>query len=140
MLIYLDTCCFNRPYDNQISERIIKETDAKLYIQSRIATGHYRLATSYILEYETSRIPSDLRIMIINTFLHKYCSVYVPYKRRNSVENLARRIMQSGVKEKDALHVACALDAKCTYFLTTDDRLLRYKHQRITLLNPVKFI
>jgi len=48
--------------------------------------------------------------------------------------------MVSGIKEKDALHVACAIHASCDYFLTTDDRLLKYKTDKIKFANPVQFI
>lgn len=34
--IYLDNCCFNRPYDDQVQQRIIFETQAKLYIQEQV--------------------------------------------------------------------------------------------------------
>lgn len=48
--------------------------------------------------------------------------------------------MQSGLKAKDALHVACALDAGGEYLLSTDDRLLRYRHEHLLLLNSMDFI
>ena len=35
--IYLDNCCFNRPYDNQAQLRIELETKAKLHVQQQIA-------------------------------------------------------------------------------------------------------
>ena len=31
--VYLDNCCFNRPFDNQLQPRIRFETQAKLHIQ-----------------------------------------------------------------------------------------------------------
>jgi len=31
--VYLDNCCFNRPFDNQNQVRIRIETEAKLFIQ-----------------------------------------------------------------------------------------------------------
>jgi len=37
--IYLDNCCFNRPYDKQTGERIKLETEAKLHIQRCVAFG-----------------------------------------------------------------------------------------------------
>lgn len=39
MEIYLDNCCFNRPYDNQSFVQIELETQAKLYIQYQIKQG-----------------------------------------------------------------------------------------------------
>lgn len=57
MLIYLDNCSFNRPFDDQKQIRIRIETEAKLFIQENIVSGKFRLAWSYILEYENSVNP-----------------------------------------------------------------------------------
>jgi hypothetical protein len=43
MLIYLDNCCFNRPYDIQSSEIVKLETEAILAIQHAILIKHIRL-------------------------------------------------------------------------------------------------
>ncbi len=67
MRIYLDMCCYNRPYDDQAQTRIALESQAKLHIQSMI----------------------------------REC---------------------------------------CTYFISTDIRLLKYKTDRIKLVTPVEFI
>jgi len=57
MLIYLDNCCFNRPFDDQKQIRIQIETEAKLFIQGEITDGKYSLAWSYILDYENEANP-----------------------------------------------------------------------------------
>ena len=41
---------------------------------------------------------------------------------------------------KDAYHVACAIDSSCDYFLTTDNRLLKYHTNEILMLNPIDFV
>lgn len=48
--------------------------------------------------------------------------------------------MKTGIKYKDACHVACAIYANCEYFITTDKRLLKYKSDKIKLVNPIDFI
>ena len=48
--------------------------------------------------------------------------------------------MKTGFKVKDAFHVACAIYSSCDYFLTTDDRLLKYCTKEIQMLNPIDFI
>ena len=48
--------------------------------------------------------------------------------------------METGIKEKDAYHVACAVIAECNYFVTTDDRLLKYQSEKINWLTPGEFI
>ena len=53
--IYLDNCCYNRPYDDQSQIRISLETQAKLYIQNLVKDKQIELVTSYILEYENGK-------------------------------------------------------------------------------------
>ena len=57
MRLYLDNCCFNRPFDEQSSLTIRLETEAKWHIQTAIRAGHYALGWSYILDYENMTNP-----------------------------------------------------------------------------------
>lgn len=43
MKIYLDNCCFNRPFDNQNQLKIYLESQAKLYVQHKILEREYNL-------------------------------------------------------------------------------------------------
>ena len=54
--------------------------------------------------------------------------------------DIAERAKGAGLKTKDALHLACAVVAKCDYLLTTDKRLLKHKDNKIQLLNPMQFL
>ena len=58
------------------------------------------------------------------------------------VEQKAITLSQIGVKPMDALHVACAIEARAEYFLTTDNALLRKmaKHDSIRVVDPVDFV
>ena len=57
MLIYLDLCCFNRPWDDQSASRVRLETEAKLLLQERIRNGLTSLVWSYALTYENDFNP-----------------------------------------------------------------------------------
>ena len=48
--------------------------------------------------------------------------------------------MQTGVKFKDACHVASAIYAGCDYFISTDKRLLKYKTDEIKMVTPIEFV
>ena len=50
--------------------------------------------------------------------------------------------MRLGVKAKDALHIACAIEGKAEYLLTTDDMLLNklVGFKELVVINPVNFI
>ena len=43
MLIYLDNCCLNRPFDDQSQPRIKIESEAKLEIQDMVRRGEMDL-------------------------------------------------------------------------------------------------
>ena len=61
MKIYLNNCCFNRPYDDQTQLRIRLEAEAKLKIQEDIRNGVIELVWSYILDYENGMNPFSER-------------------------------------------------------------------------------
>ena len=52
----------------------------------------------------------------------------------------ATALAKLGLRSKDALHVACAILARCHYFLTTDKGILKKQLKSIDLLNPVDYI
>ena len=68
MKIYLDNCCFNRPYDDQSQMRIHLETQAKLHIQDLIKSRQIELVTSYMLEYENGKNKLGKRKQVIANF------------------------------------------------------------------------
>jgi predicted nucleic acid-binding protein len=73
-------------------------------------------------------------------FVFTNASHYIGADRREDVLKASKQIIQTGVKEADAAHVACAVLSGCDYFLTTDKRLLKYKSDQIQIMNPVVFV
>jgi hypothetical protein len=61
MKVYLDNCCFNRPFDGQDDIRIRLESEAKLEIQQMILAGKLQLVWSFILEFENDANPFSRR-------------------------------------------------------------------------------
>lgn len=47
MRVYLDNCCFNRPFDDQTQTRIRLEAEAKLDIQQRVTEKQIELTWSF---------------------------------------------------------------------------------------------
>ena len=67
-------------------------------------------------------------------------AVYIAVDRADEVKSIADEIIATGVKTADAYHVACAILSGSDYFLTTDDRLLKYKTDKLKLVDPTEFI
>lgn len=139
MLIYLDNCCFNRPFDDQLQIKIRLETEAKLVIQDGIKTGDYALAWSYILDYENSENPFPERKETIQCW-KKFALTDI--NESLSIRKMAEELLPMGLRVKDALHIACAVIQKCDYFITTDRFLIKklVKFDEIKVVNPLDFI
>ncbi len=140
MRIYLDNCCYNRPYDDLSQLTVSLEAQAKLYIQSKIKSGEYELATSEVLRFEVANCPAEVRRSVINDFIEQNSSIHVGKDSTPKVKEMAREIMETGVKYKYACHVASAISAGCDYLISTDKRLLKYKNDKIKLVNPIEFV
>ena len=139
MKIYLDNCCFNRPFDDQSQLRILLEAEAKLRIQENVRSGTFELVWSYILDYENSQNPfRERREQIIKW--QSYCDEDV--EESKEVLNIASMIMKHGIKKLDSLHLACATKAKTDYFITTDDAIIKkaLHIQNIHIVDPIGFI
>ena len=129
MKIYLDNCCFNRPFDDQLQIRIKIETEAKLRIQEEVRSGKIQLIWSYILDYENNRNPYIERKVQINGW-KKYAILDI--EENPELLKMANLLNQIGIQKIDSLHIACAVFAKCDYFLTTDDKILQRADQGVT--------
>lgn len=141
MRIYLDNCCYNRPYDSQTSLKVSLETQAKLYIQEKIRNGDLELVASYMLEYENSKNHDLVKRTFILSYIDEFSKYFVPIERKNDLQEKITEIMNYGIAYKDATHVACAIFARTDYFITTDIRLQkRYKGSETKIVNPLDFI
>jgi len=138
--VYLDNCAFNRPFDDQRQMRIFLEAQAKLHIQSLIADNRLALTCSYMSLYENNDNPHEERRTSIADFFG-YVSQFTNYDKVEEVETRAAGIMEDGIKNKDAIHIACAIASGSNYFITTDDELVKkYTGNEIIVCGPIEFI
>ena len=138
--VYLDNCCYNRPFDDQSQTRIRLESQAKIQIQKMIQDGTLSLVSSYILWDENNRNPKTYNKNNISQFILNNTQFFISTRQAPNVEKIAIPIQQSGIKSNDALHIASAIFANCNFFITTDDRLLKYTDSRIIIYTPIDFI
>lgn len=137
--LYLDNCCFNRPFDDQRHIKIRLETEAKLFIQEKIIEGQIELVWSYILDFENEANPYEERRNAIKDWKQK---ASLDQEENKDILNEARMLETKGLKGKDALHVACAIAARCDYLVTSDDQIINKlkEFEKIIVLNPVDII
>lgn len=139
MRVYLDNCSFNRPFDNQNQLRIRIEAEAKLYVQQKVREGHLELAWSYMLDYENQVNPFDERREAIQAW-KKYA--VIDTDETQGILAKAQTLTELGLRSKDTLHIACAIEMQCGYFITTDDQILnRMKNfHEIAVIDPTTFV
>ncbi len=139
MRLYLDNCCFNRPFDDQSTLTIRLETEAKLHIQNAIHAGQYTLGWSYILDYENAANPLEERRIEIQRW-EELADSFVT--ETPAILATMKEFVALGIKALDALHIASAQALECHYFLTVDKGILKKAGAiaRIRILNPVDFV
>ena len=138
MKIYLDNCCYNRPFDDQSQMKIHLETQAKLYVQRQIRDGVYDLVWSYILDYENGKNPYEEKRFAIAPW--KAIAAFCVVEETEEILLCAESLASKGIKTYDALHIACAIAAQCEYYLTTDKKLLHTQVPEIKIIDPIDFV
>jgi len=142
MKIYLDTCCLNRPFDDQSQERIRLETEAVIIILVRLSRKEWTWLGSQALEIEIDRAPDieqQSRLKRVSDFIEQSVELgQKEFKRAAELEKL-------GFVGFDAVHLACAESGGADIFLSTDDGLLKRakrfsKKIRVQVMNPLDWI
>ena len=138
MLIYLDNCCFNRPFDDQSQVRVLLETEAKLVVQERIRSGVLQLAWSYMMDFENDANPFEDRRISISPWSGL---ALIDVSETTEVIARAEALCDLGFKAKDAIHISCAIEAECSIFLSTDKGILKKANlvPELAILNPVDY-
>lgn len=142
MIIYLDVCCLNRPFDDQTQDRVHLEAEAILSILNHSRMAGWSVIGSDAIDYEISKMPDNdkrLMVQILSTMHDAHVRVDAGVERR------ALELKRSGLKPLDALHVACAERGKAEILLTTDDNLLSkaLKNRRtlkVKVENPLRWV
>lgn len=140
--IYLDVCCLNRPFDNQLQPRIRLESEAVILILSRFYTNQWQWISSSVIQVEINQTPDPerrkrTRLLIANA--HEQIALSPESIKR------AKILQEMGFKEFDALHIACAEAGNVDVLFTTDGRFqrlaVRMKEQiSVEIGNPLEWL
>ncbi len=142
MKVYLDVCCFNRPFDDHAQDRVRLESEAVLTILEHTQSVMWTIIGSEVIDIEISKIPDDdlrCKVNILTGMKQKFITV------NNDVEIRAKELEKLGFKSFDALHIACAEKGDADILLTTDDIFLSKALQSRNILkvrveNPLRWL
>ena len=136
VLIYLDSCCYNRPYDDLSSDKVRLESEAVLTILEHNEHQTWTVLSSDIIVDELDRIVDMFKKEKVFTLLS---SVTEYIEINEHIIGRARELGKRGIKPFDALHIASAEFEEVDVFLTTDKKLInstRNADVTVKVLNP----
>ena len=136
---------YNRCFDEQNQLRIRLECTAIEGVYALAEAGRLELTWSFMLDYENGLNPHPDRKEWVE-LLSRMCTDRIAPSPQ--ILTLARRLMKlRKFKPRDALHVACAQDGGCDFFITCDDTLIqrasrggRQSVLEVKVVDPVEFI
>lgn len=134
--VYLDTCCYNRSFDDKTNMVVRLEARAVRHVQEEIRKGNLELAWSFVLESENIANPHVERKNAVAVWK---CFASVDIASDEEIFRRGYAIEKLGIGYMDALHIACAVTSGCRYFLTTDRKVLNKRVKGILLRNPLDF-
>lgn len=140
--IYLDTCVYNRPFDDKDNPRITLEAEVFLILLKEIERGRYALVVSTVNVMENEKNPHyERKEKIKDIFSLADDFIELDKKDLARAENLEKL----GFTGLDALHIAVCEKAKVDYFITCDDKLIKayIKNRRkikIKVINVLDFV
>ena len=105
MKLYLDACCYNRPFDDQRQDRVHLEAEAVHAILRRVQAGTWELLGSDVLHLELTQLPDEIRRERVLELVPPFAECIVTSLKE---EQRAVQLIECGIKAVDALHVACA--------------------------------
>jgi hypothetical protein len=141
MRIYLDNCCFNRPYDEQTQPRVIMESEAVLSIVDTCETvAGWSFYSSDVLDDEIDQNMDLFRkLEVLN--LYKSASMHIDINE--TIIERARYFERQYIKPYDALHLASAEYVGADILLTTDKKFINRAKQldvNPSVANPLEWL
>ena len=137
--LYLDNCCYHRPFDDLTQERIAREADAVNLILSLSKKGTLSIVSSVFIDMEMNRTPNAVKHRKVLEIYR-----YDEYHELNTQIEKAARLFQSyGLRPFDSLHLAVTEIKQVDCLLTTDDNFIKQAGQfehHTKVVNPYVFI
>lgn len=139
--LYLDNCCYNRPFDNLEQEKINLEANAIENIFRKHINKEVEIYKSMAIDFEISKIKSDNKRRQVEDLYDAMELIEIDYSEE--IKQIAIELRQYNIKDMDSLHLAFAESENVDYFITTDRLLInasKRSNLKIKVINPIEFI
>lgn len=139
--IYLDNCCYNRPFDDLKQEKIKKEAEAITRIINMFKEGKIKIYKSRAIEYELSKISTGVKKKQVQYLYNELELEHISY-----TYELDKRVLdleKYNIHYMDAYHIAYAESKNIDYLITVDKQLINGSKRaklQVKVINPIEFI
>jgi len=121
-IIYMDNCCYNRPFDDLTDDKVRHESEAVLTIIDKCENGTWDLIESDILNDEIDRLKNPIKKQKVSR-LYSSASIYIEIN--NEIINRAKDLQAFNIKPFDSLHLASAEYIEADILLSTDMKFIK---------------
>ena len=139
--IYLDNCCYNRPFDDLKQEKINLESEAVKSIINEYCNNKIKIYTSDVLLLEINNIKDVLKRQKILEVYKKLNLENISFS--SEIIKRAYEIREYNIKNMNSLHIAIAESSNIDYFITTDKLLINSSKRgnlKVKVINPIEFV
>ena len=139
--LYLDNCCYNRPFDDLKQEKINLEAGAidaiiNIYVNNKII-----IYKSRAIDYEISKISNGEKKRQVEDLYDALELENIPYNY--DMDKRVEELEKFNIHYMDAYHIAFAESKEVDYFITVDKQLINSSKKanlKIKVINPVDFV
>jgi len=142
MKLYLDSCCYNRPYDDQTQEKIHMEGEAVLAIINRSKQANDEIIGSPALDLEIEQIIDIEKKEKVKYFYTQTITSEIKYST-TILKRVRELSEQTGIRMFDRFHLAFAENANVDILLTTDNKFEKAVSKlklKSKVINPLKYL
>jgi predicted nucleic acid-binding protein len=145
MIIYFDSCCYGRPYDNveHLAQQSVQAEIAAIFaIVDICKRAGYKIAGSFAVTDEIGRDPKADKREKVLAYYNETVNLHIPLSV--DIRRRTQGLIAQGLKEYDAYHLAYAEAVGVDFLLTIDHRFervcARSKLSVVNVVNPSTFL
>jgi len=142
MKLYLDNCCYNRPYDDQTQEKIHMEGEAVLAIINRCKQNNDAIIGSAVLDLEIDQIDDIEKREKVKYFYNQTITIKVDYTA-NILKRVRELSEQTNIRTLDRFHLSLAEYSNADILLTTDNKFEKASSKlnlKVKVINPLRYL
>lgn len=139
--LYLDNCCYNRPFDDLTQEKNNLEAQAVKVIINKYCNNEFEIYTSDALVFEMKNIKDPIKRAKVIDVYNRLSLINIGFSEK--IIKRAHEIRKHNIKDMDSLHIAYAESLNIDYLITTDRLLINASKRanlKIKVINPIEFI